>query len=119
MISISISWPAPALWQNRRVHWSKRAASASLYRAEARVTTQCQLGFDYVRTSDSPRLTFRFHPPDKRRRDLQNMPATAKSAIDGIADALGCDDQHFRCVWPETWGEVIKGGKVQIEISDD
>jgi hypothetical protein len=37
---------------------------------------------------------------------------------DGIADAMGCDDAGFRCIWPETWGDVVKGGAVMIEVSE-
>jgi len=61
-------------------------------------------------------LEFSFHPPDNRRRDVQNMPATVKGAIDGIADAMGCDDSGFRPVFPTEFGANAKGGCVLIHI---
>ena len=36
-----------------------------------------------------------FFPPDRARRDDDNMPASFKAGRDGIADALKCDDARF------------------------
>ena len=55
-------------------------------------------------TFKRPRLTFEFHPPPRSRPDCQNLPATQKAAIDGIADALGMDDRLFLCRFPERLG---------------
>ena len=41
------------------------------------------------------RLVFEFHPPDRRKRDDDNLKASLKHARDGIADALGIDDNRF------------------------
>lgn len=40
-------------------------------------------------------LSIEFCPPDKRRRDDDNMLASFKSGRDGVADALGVDDNKF------------------------
>lgn len=113
---LRLAWPERALWQNSRMHWADRAKAVKTARkaawAVAREQNVRRVG------TDSPRLIFTFHPPDARRRDLQNMPATMKPAIDGIADAMGCDDEKFRCVWPETWGEPVKGGCVMVEVRE-
>lgn len=69
-----------------------------------------------VATDPAATLEFQFHPPDRRRRDLSNMPATAKSQIDGIAQAMGCDDEGFRCIWPTAFSEPVKGGCVIVTI---
>lgn len=113
---LRLSWPVPALWQNSRHHWRSQRKAAREYRTEAWARALEQT-IGRIET-DRPRLVFSFHPPDRRRRDLQNMPATMKAAIDGIADAMGCDDSGFRCVWPETWGEPIKGGCVMVEVTE-
>jgi hypothetical protein len=47
---------------------------------------------------------------------MQNMPATMKAQIDGIADAMGVDDRRFRCVWPEVFGARVKGGAVLVTV---
>ncbi len=113
---IRLSWPQRALWQNTRPHWRTRSEKTRAYRTEAWGAALAQ-SIGRIQTT-TPRLIFSFHPPDNRRRDLQNMPATMKAAIDGIADAMGCDDAGFRCVWPETWGDVVKGGCVMIEVRE-
>ena len=48
-------------------------------------------------------LDITFHPPDNRRRDLDNMLASIKSGLDGISDALGVDDS--------TWTLTIRRGE--------
>ena len=68
-------------------------------------------------TTDSPTLTFSYYPPDRRKRDAQNMPHMLKSAIDGIADAMGVDDSGFRCVFPSAFEEPSKFGSVLVEIT--
>lgn len=112
---IRLSWPAKPLWQNSRSHWAAKGRAVTAYRQEAwgRALEQQVKRLE----TTTPRLTFSFHPPDRRKRDLHNMPATQKAAIDGIADALGCDDKGFHCVWPEAWGHVVKGGCVLIEVT--
>lgn len=47
-------------------------------------------------------LDITFHPPDGRRRDLDNMLASLKSGLDGVALAMGCDDSE--------WSLTIKKG---------
>lgn len=113
---LRLSWPPKPLWQNARTHWSARAKAVRAYRQEA-CAVALQQSIKRLNTT-TPRLVFTFHPPDKRRRDLQNMPSTQKAAIDGIADAMGCDDHGFRCVWPETFSKPVKGGCVLIEVSE-
>ena len=55
-----------------------------------------------------------FHPPDKRRRDLDNMLSSFKSGIDGIVDAIGVDDSDWTITISK--GEPVIGGKVVVEI---
>lgn len=58
-------------------------------------------------------LHIAFHPPDLRRRDIDNLLASLKSAIDGICDAWQIDDSRFRRIALEMMDKV-KGGKVVI-----
>ncbi len=62
-------------------------------------------------------LEITFHPPDERRRDLDNCLASIKLGLDGIAEALGIDDRHFHPITID-WGEVVKGGRVDILIKE-
>jgi crossover junction endodeoxyribonuclease RusA len=56
-----------------------------------------------------------FHPPDKRKRDLDNCLASFKAGLDGIADALGVNDCQFKLSLE--MGSPIKGGEVEIYLS--
>lgn len=60
-------------------------------------------------------LNITFNPPDRRRRDLDNMLAACKAYLDGISDALGVDDSNFKLTIQK--GEVVKGGQVVVEVS--
>lgn len=112
---IIMPWPAKPLWQNVRTHWARRSLSVKSYRRMAYQMALAQ-GL-HKRPDPAALLVFSFHPPDRRRRDLHNMPATQKAAIDGIADAMRVDDERFRCQWPLAWGDVVKGGEVHITVT--
>lgn len=114
MITISLPWPEPVLFPNaaRRKHWSTRAEAARSYRAIARVLSH---PYHCALLTTPCRVTYTFHKPDNRVRDLNGCYGAMKSAEDGIADALGVDDRYFYPVLL-TWGEVQAGGCVVVEI---
>ena len=60
-------------------------------------------------------LDIEFIEPDKRRRDLDNMLASIKSGIDGIADALGVNDSRF--IYKIRRSEAV-GGMIKVTISE-
>ncbi len=66
---------------------------------------------------DRAHLTLRFCPPDRRRRDLDNMFASFKHGIDAVAEAIGIDDYGF--AFTIARGEPVKGGSVQVTITAD
>ena len=112
--TLRLSWPDSRLASNARVHWRPKAAATKAARHEAWAIAKTR----QLPTWPEARLTFTFYPPDRRRRDMQNMPGMMKAYIDGIADAMGCDDNKFRCVWPEAFGDVVQGGSVRVEVSE-
>ena len=85
-------WPPKACQPNQRPHWSAKARAAKLFRIHAK---SCFRGVQ-APAGEAIGITLTFCPPDKRARDLDNLQAASKSAIDGIADALGVNDRHFR-----------------------
>ena len=109
---IRLSWPDKDLWQNRRPHWRDARRAARAARKEAWAVAKGQS----ITTIPNATLKFSFHPPNKIRRDIQNVPATMKAAIDGIADAMGCDDNGFRPEFPSEFSDVVKGGCVLIHV---
>lgn len=56
-----------------------------------------------------------FLPPDRRRRDMDNLLASCKGLLDGIADALGVDDSRFAITLALT-SEPVKFGGVRVTI---
>lgn len=118
---IELAWPPRQISPNARTHYRVKAPITKGYLAHASNTTRVachDLGLrDIIDTdSDDPiTLAIDFYPPDARRRDLDNMLASMKAGLDGIAEALGVDDQRFalrltRC-------EPVKGGRVVVTLS--
>lgn len=105
---ILLPWPANPLWQNFRGHWAVKSKAVAQARKDA-YSLSLEAGAKKMPTGEgwSHTLIFDFCPPDRRRRDLQNMPGTQKAAIDGIADALGVDDATFKVVWPVEFGRLL------------
>ncbi len=116
VILLRVAWPEQALWANRPTHWAAKSRAKRKARKEA-WAKGLEQNIKRLDT-DSPSLEFTFHPPKGRGRlpDPHNMPATMKAHIDGVADALGCDDKKFRCKFPEKLAARVEGGAVLIEI---
>jgi crossover junction endodeoxyribonuclease RusA len=60
------------------------------------------------------RVSLDFRPPDRRRRDLDNLLASMKAGLDGLADALGVDDSRWRLAIE--MGEPAAGGCVCVTV---
>lgn len=120
---IIIPWMPKELSPNARVHWAKKSKIAKKYREDSRLSTLVCVSRESATAmrSDVEQgaylfLVLNFFCPDKRHRDDDNLIASLKAARDGISDALGIDDKHFRIGYT-TRQEPIKGGMVLIEIS--
>lgn len=115
MTIITMPWPPAALTPHAKGSpWPKIRATKA-YRREAGWLAK-EAG---VRRDPSAVLTVTLHPPDRARRDCHNMPGRLKAAIDGIADAMGCDDVGFRVRFPESFSEVRRGGAVVINVTHE
>ena len=90
--------PAPrVLSPNRRGHWATESRAARVYREQAFLVARSRVG---VNRKDLPwpgafvRATFYFQI--KRKRDGDNLNASLKHALDGLADAgIVADDNHL------------------------
>jgi crossover junction endodeoxyribonuclease RusA len=115
-VRITLPWPDAVLSPNARPHWAAKARAVKAARQRAgwlvRVSIQ-------QRAKDWPRVNvaMTFCPPDKRRRDLDNIIASFKAGSDGIADGLGIDDSLFHCTY--AIGAPVKGGAVHVVLSPD
>jgi crossover junction endodeoxyribonuclease RusA len=112
---IVLPWPDKVLSPNARSHWSKKARAAKQYRAYCYcVVKKSALA---IPASNRLHLQISFCPPDRRQRDADNLLASIKSGIDGIADAIGIDDKNFvfQLILSD---EIVKNGEVRITISE-
>lgn len=115
MIEVVLPWPPKDLSPNARLHWAKRSKAAKAYRTECgwHVRAACQQ--PKFAPSGPITLDIEFVQPDRRGRDLDNMLASIKAGIDGIADALGVNDRRF--VFRIRRSEQI-GGMVNVRIAE-
>jgi crossover junction endodeoxyribonuclease RusA len=115
-ILIELSWPAPALSPNARVHHT------ALYRAKKAAKTEAGWATKFVRPfdwgSDGPfDVLIRAYPPVNRNRDADNLVASCKAHLDGIAAVLGVNDSTFNAPRVE-WCDVTQKGKLVIRIAE-
>lgn len=112
---ITFPWPPSELNPNRlsRLHWTQKSKAKNAHRA---VCTACLLeaGVGHM-DQNSAHVTLTFHPPDRRRRDLDNMLASCKTLLDTVADHIGIDDSQWSLEIHR--GEVRKGGAVIVEVT--
>ena len=113
MINVRLTFPPKELNPNKRLHFAKLAKFKRQYRETCCVLTQNELrGKTRIK---KPCVHLAFYPPDKRRRDWDNLLAAMKSGLDGVSDALGVDDSEFRIsfeIMPE------RGDYVQLTITE-
>ena len=110
-IVFNLPWPPSALSPNGRLHWSKLAKAKKSYRAACANTAISQGGRKL--TADALAVRVTFVPPDRRARDTDNMIASVKAGLDGLADVLGVDDSKWQLTISRT-DEV--GGMVKVEV---
>jgi crossover junction endodeoxyribonuclease RusA len=104
---VVLPWPPKELSPNARTHWARKAKAAKSYRNIAAWMTP--------RGEPGRTVSITFNPPDLRPRDLDNMLASIKSGLDGIASAIGIDDSQWSLTI--TKGEPVKGGLVTVEVT--
>lgn len=109
---IELPWPPKELSPNARMHWARKGRIAKKYRDDCYFLT---IASGAKASADEFILDIEFIPPDRRKRDDDNCLASFKAGRDGIADALGIDDNRFRTLLTVS-REPVKGGKVVVKI---
>lgn len=97
-ITVTLPWPPANLTPNakRRLHWSKYRGDAKEYRNTCFWLAKEAMG--RLRFAAPPSVSIEFHPPEARHRDADGMIGAFKNGQDGIAEAIGHDDRHWRPV---------------------
>ncbi|WP_259075830.1 endodeoxyribonuclease RusA [Pseudomonas sp. BIGb0278] len=112
MMDLILPWPPAACSPNARVHWTKKSRAAKSYRAACHLLAK-QAGI--TAPEGEALLMLEFVPPDRRRRDDDNLLAMFKAGRDGLADALGIDDNVF-ATQIRVSKETTKGGAVLVRV---
>lgn len=114
-LSVTLPWPPKELSPNFRTRSTRWIAKVRKeYRAKV-AETAWQRGVQPGRGLRLERIIF--HPPNANVGDIDNYTARMKAGQDGLADAMGVDDQEFNDV-PREIGAIVKGGAVVALLSE-
>lgn len=114
---ITLPWPPAELNPNRKngKHWSSTHKVKTRYKSDCYHLALQAIGAK-PRGAGLLALTITFVQPDKIRRDRDNMLASIKSGLDGVAMALGVDDETFDpLIIRREFG--AKPGCVRVEVA--
>jgi crossover junction endodeoxyribonuclease RusA len=113
-VLIELGWPAKQLSPNARVHHMVKHRYAKAAKTEAGWATKMARPFDWA--SDGPlSVAITAYPPDRHARDTDNLIASLKSHLDGIAAALEVNDRQFQAPTVK-WADKTQHGKVVVAI---
>lgn len=114
-MQVTLPWPPKQLQAHAKGHWRPKHSATKAYRTTAFWLAKA------ARLQPNPRAEIRveYRPPARWRYDCHSFHQRIKPAIDGIADAMGCDDNGFRVHWPAEFGPVVKDGAVIITIGGE
>lgn len=110
MTIIALPWPHPSLSPNSRKDRRAATPHRKAYR-EAGFYAAKEAGAEIHENAE---LAIKFFPPDRKRRDLDNMLASIKAGLDGIALAACVDDSGWMLSIEKS--EPVKGGAVLIQV---
>lgn len=96
MSAIVISWPARVLSPNVSAHGARKGAARKRQREEAWVLAKAMRLVRPGAPCDPVVVRLDAYPRHERRRDIDNLLASCKGALDGLAQAIGVDDCLFR-----------------------
>lgn len=113
MLTIRLPFPNPALNPNRSSghHWAAQRGLRDKTKQDGFYATKEVMGNWKPQCGDIP-MTITYVVPDNRRRDRDNLLASSKNTLDGIAMALGVDDSRFEPLVIKRM--VVKGRKEMI-----
>lgn len=109
---LCLPWPPSLLSPNCAKHWRSKLKAKDKYKADClALAALTRLKFP----DGNIHLNIVFHPPTRRKADLDNMLTSIKYGLDSVALAWEINDIRFRPITVDI-GEVIKDGMVVISI---
>ena len=117
MIRFDMPWVPSSLRPNASSPgaWRRKQTAAKAHKADCLIL--CRKAGLRKLEADKVHLTLRYLPPDRRRRDLDNLLSASKWMVDAIAETIGIDDSRFN--YTNLRGEPITGGLVEVTIMED
>lgn len=113
---IILPWPSRRLHPNSRVHWAQKSRAARQARRDSQYIA-IEAGWHNKEWPDGRlHVWIDGYAKDRRARDHDGFLSSLKSALDGIADAMGVDDKRF-VPHPYIKDEVRKPAEVHIRIT--
>ncbi|MEI8170923.1 MAG: hypothetical protein WCG50_14700 [Rhodoferax sp.] len=114
---VKLDWPNKALAPNRSNgrHWGGLAAIKSQAKGDAYVLAKNAAKGRKFDADKDYAVSIIFVMPDNRHRDCDGMLSSLKSSLDGIAQAIGVDDRHFKPILVD-WQHGTKPGAVILAI---
>ena len=110
---VTLPWPPTALSPNARLHWSAVSKAKKAYRAHCHLLT-LEAGLRGIDWDGEIHVWIDFYRPTRREMDHDNCLSRMKAGLDGVADALGVNDNRFR---PHPYIKDEIGGMVKIRIT--
>lgn len=114
-IAVTLPWPQRGLSPNARLHWAAKSKLVKRAKGDAFMLARSARPRDWPAGISSAIVAITFCPPDRRPRDLDNLVASMKAALDGIACAAGCDDSRWSLQIER--GQPVKGGCVHVTVT--
>lgn len=111
---IELGWPAKQLSPNARVHHMVKHRYAKAAKIEAGWATKFARPHDFG-TDGLIAVHIRACPPINRQRDADNLIASLKSHLDGIAEVLGVNDVQFQAPTID-WSDLGPAGRIFITL---
>jgi crossover junction endodeoxyribonuclease RusA len=111
---VTLPFPKKELNPNARLHYMALAKAKKAFRETCFWRAKESPGIKLPDTGNL-KLTVTFYPPNKRKRDRDNLLASMKSGLDGVADALGLNDSRFEPLVISMSGETKNCVVVEIE----
>ena len=122
LAEVVLDWPAKELGGNSNCHWAKKSKITKAHRQRARTLVESHIEKmgsvpEEVLKSADLVVEWHFQPPDRRRRDLDNMLRACKAYQDGTFDAMpeSVDDCQITMVVIRKYPPV-KGGSVRMVL---
>lgn len=88
MTHVQLPWPPKELSPNSRKRHRYTKDFRNQFKMDCFLLTKAEQFKAY-------HLDITFHPPNARKRDLDNMLASIKYGLDGMAEAMNIDDSEF------------------------